>query len=344
MKKTALLAFLGIITLSVLGAIIKASLPTALPQKQENRIRIGFSLGDLREERWQKDRDLFVEAAKKEGAFVQVTSAKSNALTQNAQIENLISQGVDVLVIAPYDSEKVSEIIPLAHKANIKVISYDRLIRNADVDFYVTFDNVKVGMMEAQGITKVKNKGNFAYIGGAPTDNNASLLRKGSMEILDPLIKKGDIKLVIDQFMTDWKPEEAYKTIKTYLAEGGKIDAIIAANDGTALGAIRALKEFGLDGKIPVSGQDAELSACQRIVEGTQTLTIYKPLSLLANKAAEIAVSLAKGEKPISNNSTFNGKLDVPSFFLDSTLVTKTNMESTVIKDNFHSKNEIYRQ
>lgn len=308
-----------------------------------SNIRIGFALGDLREERWQKDRDLFVAAAKKLGVYTQVESANSNAELQNTQVENLISQGVNVIVIAPYDGEKISGVVELAHKANIKIVAYDRLIKNSDLDFYVSFDNVKVGNMEAQGVTAVKNSGNFAYIGGAPTDNNANLLKQGSMEVLNPLIKKGSVKLVIDEFMTDWKPEEAYKTIKNYLSSGKKLDAIVAANDGTAFGAIRALKEYNLDGKIPVSGQDAELSACQRVVQGTQTLTVYKPIPALAEKAAEIAVALARGEVPMSNNKTNNGKIDVQSFFLDPIMVTKDNMNETVVKDGFHSKNLIYQ-
>ncbi len=312
-------------------------------QQKESSIRIGFSLGDLREERWQRDKELFVAEAEKLGAYVQVTSANSDAELQKNQIENLISQGVDVLVIVPYDAEKIAETIELAHTAGIKVVAYDRLIKNSDVDYYVTFDNAKVGEMEAEAVVTVKNSGNFAYIGGAPTDNNASLLKQGSMKVLSPLIKSDSIKLVVDEFMTDWKPEEAYKTIKNYLATGKKLDAVVAANDGTAFGAIRALKEFNLDGKIPVSGQDAELSACQRVIEGTQTVTVYKPISALAAKAAQIAISIAKGEETKSNNNTNNGKIDVPSFYLDPIKVTKENMDSTVIKDGYHTKEQVYQ-
>jgi D-xylose transport system substrate-binding protein len=346
MKNIAALVLIGAII--ILGLAFLAYRFILLPKSSsqqanyENSIRIGFSLGDLREERWQRDRDLFVAAAEKSGAYVQVTSANSDAALQNTQVENLIAQGVNVLVIAPYDGEKIASTIALAHKANIKVIAYDRLIKNSDVDFYVSFDNVKVGNMEASGVTAVKNSGNFAYIGGAPTDNNASLLKQGSMEVLTPLIKSGAVKLVVDQFTADWKPEVAYNTVKSYLATGGKLDAVVAANDGTAFGAIRALNEFNLAGKVPVSGQDAELAACQRVVLGTQTLTVYKPIPALAQKAAELAITLAKGAVPVANNKTNNGKIDVPSFFLDPIKVTKENMDATVIKDGFHTKDEIY--
>lgn len=346
MKKLAAIVLVGSIVLIALVVILSKIFlkqPSEQQSNSANNLRIGFSLGDLREERWQKDRDLFVAAAEKLGAYVQVTSANSDAELQKNQIENLISQGVNVLVIVPYDAEKIADTIELAHKSKIKVLSYDRLIRNSDLDYYVTFDNAKVGEMEAQAITAIKKSGNFAYIGGAPTDNNSKLLKQGSMNVLSPLIKDGTVKLVVDQFMTDWKPEEAYKTIKQYLTNGGKLDAVVAANDGTAFGAIRALKEFKLDGKVPVSGQDAELSACQRVIEGTQTVTVYKPIPALAAKAAEIAVTLAKGEVATPNNKTNNGKIDVPSFYLDPIMVTKENMDATVIKDGFHTRDQVYQ-
>jgi D-xylose transport system substrate-binding protein len=346
MKKIAAIVVVGSIVLIAIAIFLSKTFfkqPSLKETNSASNLRIGFSLGDLREERWQKDRDLFVAAAEKLGAYVQVTSANSDADLQKNQIENLISQGVNVLVIMPYDAEKVASTIELAHKAKIKVLSYDRLIRDSDLDYYVTFDNAKVGQMEAQAVMAVKNTGNVAYIGGAPSDNNSKFLKQGAMSVLSPLIKDGSIKLVVDQFTPDWKPEEAYKTIKQYLSTGGKLDAVVAANDGTAFGSIRALKEYKLDGKVPVSGQDAELSACQRVIEGTQTVTVYKPIPALAQKAAEIAVALAKGEISPANNKTNNGKIDVPSFYLDPIMVTKENMDATVIKDGFHTKEQVYQ-
>lgn len=346
-KKTPLILISLVIVATLLFFIVRYFLTKPSTPDQTNNInsiRIGFSMGDLREERWQKDRDFFVAAAKKLGAYVQVTSANSDANLQNTQIENMVSQGMDIIVIVPYDSEKVKTAVDAAHKANIKVLSYDRLIRGADVDFYITFDNAKVGKLQAQGVTAVQSKGNFAYVGGAPTDNNSSLLKKGSMEVLSPLIKDGSIKLVVDKFTTGWKPEEAYKTIKEYLAKGGKLDAVVAANDGTAFGVIKALKEYGLDGKVPVSGQDAELSACQRVIVGTQTVTVYKPLNLIAEKAAEIAVFMARGGIPTPNNKTNDGKIEVPSFYLEPILVTKENIDEVIIKDGFYTKSQLYQK
>ena len=305
-------------------------------------VLIGFSLGTTREERWFQDRDLFVQKAQELGATVIVTLSDYDVAQQTTQIENLISQGVSVIVIIPSDSEKIAPAIAEAKQAGVKVIAYDRLIKNSDVDLYISFDNVKVGELQAQSILDVAGRGKFAYIGGAPTDNNSALLKEGAMNILDPKIKSGEVSLVVDEFMTDWKPEEAYKTIKTYLDSGKSLDAVVAANDGTASGVIQALQEKGLAGKIPVSGQDAELSATQRIIAGTQTSTVYKPISSLAYKAAEIAVNMANGQAPETNNSIDNGKIQVPSYFIEPTIVNKENMTQTIIKDGFHTYNEVY--
>jgi len=307
-----------------------------------NPIRIGFSLGTLREERWQKDRDFFIAEAEKQGAYVQVVSANSDAELQNQQIENLISQHVDILVIVPQDASKAAEIIDSAHEKGIKVLAYDRLIKHKNVDFYVSFDNMKVGMLQAEGVLKIKPSGKFAYIGGSPTDNNSSQLKKGSMQVLNPLIQSGKISLTVDSFTPDWRPDDAYATVKQALTANKTIDAIVAANDGTAYGAIRALEEYHLSGKIPVSGQDAELAACQRIVNGTQTMTVYKPISKLAKTAADLAVQIAKGEQPKDSISVNNGIADIPAFLIEPIPVDRTNMDETIIKDGYHSREDVY--
>jgi len=306
-------------------------------------ILIGFSMGTTREERWFKDRDLFVARAQELGATVSVTLSDYDVEKQILQIENLISQGVSVIVVIPADSEKIGPAIEKANQAGVKVIAYDRLIRNSDINLYISFDNVKVGELQGESILAVKDKGNFAYIGGSPTDNNASLLKRGTMNVLSPKTTSGEINLVIDRFMTDWKPEEAYKTIKDYLATGASLDAVIAANDGTASGVIQALKEKGLAGKVPVSGQDAELSATQRIIAGTQTSTVYKPIGSLAYKAAEISVAMALGRMPKTTQVIDNGKISVPSYFLEPVIVNKENMMTTVVGSGFHTYEEVYK-
>jgi D-xylose transport system substrate-binding protein len=204
--------------------------------------KIGFSIDDLRLERWARDRDYFNAAADKLGAKVYVQSADGSEQRQIAQIENLISRGVDVLVIVPYNATVLNNAIREAKKAKIKVVSYDRLILNADVDAYISFDNKAVGELQAQSLVALKPKGNYYLLGGAPTDNNAKILREGQLKVLQPLADKGDIKIVGKQWVKDWSASEAMSIVENALtANGNKIDAVVASNDATAGGAIQAL-------------------------------------------------------------------------------------------------------
>ncbi|MFC4768579.1 D-xylose ABC transporter substrate-binding protein [Effusibacillus consociatus] len=313
--------------------------------KKDKKIVVGFSMDTLKEERWQKDKALFEKKVRELGADVKTLAANGDSATQLSQAEQLISEGVDVLVVVPYNAEAAAAIVKKAHDAGIKVLSYDRLIKNADVDLYVSFDNVRVGEMQAKAIVAKAPKGNFAYIGGADTDNNAILFRQGAMNVLKPLADKGDIKIVYDQYSKDWKPEEALKNMENALtANKNNIQAVVAANDGTAGGVVQALKGQNLAGKLPVSGQDAELAALQRIVEGTQTMTVYKPITKIANMAAELAVKMAKKETVTeAEQKVNNGKIDVPSVLLPPVPVSKENLVETVIKDGYQKLEEVFK-
>jgi D-xylose transport system substrate-binding protein len=299
--------------------------------------KIGFSIDDLRVERWTRDRDFFTQAAEQLGAKVYVQSADASEQRQMAQIENLISRGVDVLVIVPYNATVLNNTIREAKKAKIKVISYDRLILNADVDAYISFDNKAVGEMQAQSLVQVKPKGNYYLLGGAPTDNNAKILREGQMTVLQPLIDKGNIKVVGKQWVKDWSSAEAMSIVENALtANANKIDAVVASNDGTAGGAIQALAAQKLAGKVAVSGQDADLAAVRRVIGGTQTMTVYKPLKQIASSAAKLAVQLVRGEKPAYNAQLDNGFKKVDSLLLKPVLLNKSNVD-LVVKDGFYT-------
>ncbi|MFE8698656.1 D-xylose ABC transporter substrate-binding protein [Cytobacillus sp. FJAT-53684] len=310
----------------------------------EKKIKIGFSMDTLEEERWLKDRDLFRVSVEALDAEVEIMAANGDDALQISQSETLISQGIDVLVIVPHNAEATAAIVHKAHKAGIKVIAYDRLVKNADIDLYVSFDNEEVGKLQAEAITKRVPRGNYVYIGGAITDNNAILLKKGVFSVLQPLIDSGDIKIVYDQWTKDWTPANALLNMETALkVNGTQIDAVIAANDATAGGVIQALAVKELSGKVPVAGQDAELAAAQHIVEGTQTMTVYKPIRALTEKVAELAVKLAKGEKVETNQKVNNGKVEVPSVLLSPIAVDQTNIDQTIIADGFHSREDVYR-
>jgi D-xylose transport system substrate-binding protein len=309
------------------------------------KITIGFSMDTLKEERWQRDRDLFVAKAEEMGARVLVQAANGDDALQNSQAENLLTQGVDVLLVAPHNGKTAAVIVESAHKAGVPVIAYDRLINDADLDLYISFDNIGVGEMQASYLVQRKPAGAYVLIGGAPTDNNALLFRKGQMNVIRPLVDKGAIKIVSDQWAKDWQAVEALKIMENALTRSGnQVDAVVASNDGVAGGAIQALAEQKLAGKVLVSGQDAELAACQRIVAGTQSMTVYKPIRILAHKAAEVAMKLARKEghgeatKPLNN-----GKIDVPSILLQPVAVDKDNMAATVLADGYHKLEDVYR-
>lgn len=337
LKRLVGLTLAGVVSLSLVSLV-------GCGQGGEKKVKIGFSMDTLKEERWQRDRDLFVAHSKERGVEAIVQTANGDDAIQLSQVENLLTQGIDALVVVPHNAEAAAAIVEKAHEAGIKVISYDRLIRNADVDLYVSVDPVAVGRLQAQAITQRVPKGKYVLIEGADTDNNAYLLKKGQMEILKPLIDKGDIKVVFDQWTKEWKPEEAMRNMENALtANKNKIDAVIAANDGTAGGVIQALAAQGLDGKIPVSGQDAELAACQRVVEGKQTMTIYKPLKALAEGAADAAIAFAKGQPVKADQTMNNGKVEVPSVLLAPLSADKETMASTVIKDGYQPLEQVYK-
>jgi D-xylose transport system substrate-binding protein len=310
------------------------------------KIKIGLSLDTLKEERWQHDRDLFVAKAKELGVDVLVQAANSNDALQNSQAENLLTEGVNVLVVVPHNGKSAATIVDSAHKLGVPVIAYDRLIMDSDLDLYISFDNVKVGEYQAQYLVQRKPKGNYVLIGGAPTDNNAKLFRQGQMNILSPLLKSGDIKIVTDQWADDWLPVKALQIMENALTQNhNQVDAVVVSNDGTAGGAIQALAEQNLAGKVLVSGQDADLAGCQRIVAGTQSMTVYKPIKKLAEKAAEIAVAMAK-KQPLTDPTSLipNGKKDVTSILIEPIQVDKDNMDATVIADGYQKKEDVYKK
>src|SRR5579859_1537009 len=307
-------------------------------------LRIGLSFDSLELERWQHDRDAFIARAKQLGADVSVQSADGQDATQVRQCENLLTSGVDVLVIVPHNAEVMASAVNSAKGQGVPVLSYDRLIRNSNVDVYISFDNRRVGQLQAKYLLDHATKGNYILIGGSPTDNNAHMVRDGQMDILKPAIDRGDITIVADQWAKDWLPSEALRHTENALTQANNnVVAVVASNDSTAGGAIQALQEQKLAGKIFVSGQDADVAAAQRIAAGTQSMTVYKPIVPLATKAAEVAVALAKGQRVETNETVNNGKKNVAAILLQPIVVDRSNLSSTVIKDGFLKMEDVYR-
>lgn len=311
-------------------------------QKKEN-VKVGFLIHSFEQERWQNDRDFLVQKVEELGGSVIVKVADNNADKQLAQAIELLAEGIDVLVVIPVDQFAAAEIVKKAHEQNIKVISYDRLIKNCKLDYYVSTDNVEIGSLQANYLTTIRPKGNYALIGGAMNDNNSQLLYLGQRNVLQPLVERGDIKIVYNEFTKHWGEDEGYEQGKKLLKLHPEVDAIIAGNDAIARGVIKALKEAGKD-NVLLAGMDADLENLQEIVAGRQTCTVYKPYEKLATTAAEIAVKLAQNE-PFENTfqTVSNGAKLVPTVFHNGMIVNKENLKLTVISEGYQTEEEVYK-
>jgi D-xylose transport system substrate-binding protein len=301
-----------------------------------SKLKIGFSIEAMKGERWGTDLDAFEARAKQLGAEVISSDAKGDDDLQFQQVRDMIKAGIKVLVLLPHDTAKAARMVQAAKSANVKVISYDRLAQNSDVDLYVSFDRIEIGKMQAEYLVKMAPTGNYVLIAGSPNDEGAKILYEEQMKVLRPYIDRGDIKVVAAGYTNDWRPTEAYLSmLNTITAAQGNITAVLASNDGMAGGAIQALRDHNLAGKVLVSGQDADLAAIICIAEGTQTMTVYKSITNEATRAAEEAVHLAQGEKVDAEETTSNGKIMVPTILLEPVVVTKDNIKTTVVKDGF---------
>jgi len=306
--------------------------------------QIGLLMDTTARERWVKDRDAFVEKVEENKGSVIVKVADSNADVQFQQALELINQGVDVLVIIPVDMVVAAGIVKMAKNRQIPVISYDRLIRDADIDFYVSTDAIDIGEKQARFLTTITPTGNYALIGGPTSDNNSYQLYLGWMNVLQPLVDKGDIKIVGSKFVSHWDSDDGYQMIKEIIDNGETIDAIIAGNDALASGAIKELQQAGLEGKVLVAGQDADIGAIRNIILGNQTITVYKPVVSMAYNAADAAIKMAKGKNP-SDNMSFtvnNGQRLVPAVLLSGQVVNKQNIRMTVVSEGFVEEQEIF--
>lgn len=307
-------------------------------------ISIGFSMDTLKEERWQRDKDLVEKRANELGMKVSVQVANGDDNLQIKQAENLLTQGVDVLIVAPHNGEVAASIVEAAHRQGVPVIAYDRLIKNSDVDLYISHQVVKMGEMQARYLLEHVNKkpANFVVVGGSPTDNNALLLHEGQMNVLRPAAERGDVKIIADQYAKEWQANEALKIVENALTlANNQVDAVVCSNDGTARGAVQALQGQNLAGKVLVSGQDADLASLKLIVEGLQTMTIYKSIQPLAYGAVDAAIKLARGEQLTTTDTIDNGFKKVPAILLEPVAVDRNNLLSTIVKDGYHKLEEI---
>lgn len=311
------------------------------------KLKIGIALPTQQEERWVRDLATMQAKARELGLDARVAIARNDQAQQNTQIEQLLSQGIKVLILAPHDGEGAAIAVRKAREDGVKVISYDRLIMGTDVDVYLSFDNVAVGECQGRWITGKMPKGSYIILSGAPTDNNARLFKQGAMNFIQPLIDKGDVKVVLDQPVVDWQPANAQKIVENALTLcDNRVDAILAPNDGTAGGAIAALDPQGLSGKVPITGQDSDLSAAQRIVRGVQGMTVFKDTRRLGGEAITLAMKMAKGEDisgDINGRTVNNEYMDVPSVLLTPVAVDKDNIDQVLIESGYLNREDVYK-
>lgn len=306
---------------------------------KEEKIQIGMSFDSFVIERWQRDRDVFVSVAKELGAEVNVQNANGVVEEQQKQIDYFIQKGMDVIVIIAIDPASLRDSVKKAKAAGIRVVSYDRLIDDADIDLYISFDNEMVGEMMARALL-IKQIDNVIMIGGSPTDNNVPMV-EGAFK---RLMAKHRVNILDSVHAENWRAEEAADYIYKNPNMVEQADAIMCGNDDLATQAVRALSENRQAGEIYVVGQDADLAACQRIVEGTQVMTVYKPVEKLATRAAEAAVALANGEELAGDDVTFlrSGAYRVPYIALEPISVNRGNIDEVIIGSGFHLKEDVY--
>lgn len=309
-------------------------------ENDDTPMKIGFIAETFTVERWEVDRDIFVIKARELGAEVIVQNAYENSERQIQIAREMISEGVDALVIIAYEKDALADVVKYAADNGVIVVAYDRLILDGNVDLYISFDNYEVGRLMGQELTKAVPAGRFLLLNGASTDNNATYFRKG---YLDFLSQTEGVQIIEETWISDWRDEVAYNFMSEFLSNGGEVDAVIAANDRVADGAIRALSEIQLAGIIPVTGQDAELGACRRIVEGTQLMTVYKPIRILAEGAAQAVVDLVNGKELEDYSYISDGTYDVKYIEYTPIAVTKDNIEETVIQDGVYTKEQVYK-
>ncbi len=307
-------------------------------EKGDGPVMIGLTFDSFIIERWERDRDIFVSTAKDLGAEVNVQNAGGNVKKQKEQIDYFIDRKMDVIVIVAVDSDALSNEVRKARDAGIRVIAYDRLVNNADVDLYISFNNETVGKFMADAIIAgTGGKGRILKINGPSKDNNVSLINRG----FDDEIRDSGIEVIDTYYASEWKGEEAFNYLSEHPEQADSVDAVMCGNDSLAGQAVRYYSEKRRAGNVVIVGQDADLDACQRVVEGTQAMTVYKPIERLAKQAAQWAVDLVKGSRT-AEATIHDGKYDVPYVSIEPMMVNRDNIDSIIIGSGFHLREDVY--
>ena len=326
------------------------------------KIKVGLSFSDFATERWANEEKILRKLLEDKGYEVLTQEANHDVKAQNDQIDNMVSQGVKALIVIAEDGDAVVTSVDKAADAGVAVIAYDRLIKSPKIAGYISFNNVEVGRQQADGVMKALDIANWdtaangparvVKLGGSPTDNNAILFRKGQDEVVDPLVKDGKVEIVADQWVDNWDAANALKLMENILTGANNdVDAVVASNDGTALGALQALSAQGLAGKVPISGQDATADGCNSIVKGELTVSILKDIRNLSPIAVDMTDNLLNG-KPVEGLEEFtmaeltnddSKQGNVKALFLPVEQVNKDNVFDLCVKNGFQSYDDVFR-
>ncbi len=317
---------------------------TEVSENGDEKLVIGVALPTAQEERWVRDREAIEAVAAEMGIEVLVQVANNDSDKQFSQIENLVAQGIDALIFTPVDTGAVSSIIESVHEEGIIVVNYDRMPSDCYLDASIKYDDVRNGELIASAVAEQVKKGKYVILNGDKSSGSSVvMLHEGMLSQIQDYVDAGDVTIVTDQYCKEWKSEEALAYMENALsANDNDIQAVLAMNDGIASGAIQALEAQGLAGKVAVTGMDAELSAAQRIVEGTQTSTLFKDTKALAKLALTTTVKLVKGEEAGLTGTENNGLMDVPTLSLDAIVVIKDNLDEVLIGGGYMTKEEVY--
>ena len=354
----------------IMAAVAACAAPAAAPAGTQattapaaaEKVKIGLSFSDFATERWKPESEIIKAGLEKLGYEVLVQEANHDVKLQNDQIDNMVSQGVKALIVVAEDGDAVATSVDKAADAGVKVIAYDRLIKSPKIAGYISFNNQEVGRQQADGVMKAlgieawdasaNGPAKVVMLGGSPTDNNAILFRKGQMDIVQPLVDAGKVEVVADQWVDNWDAANASKLMENILtAQQNKIDAVVASNDGTGLGALTSMKAQGLAGKVPISGQDATADGCNSIVKGELTVSILKDIRNLGPLSVDMADKLIKGEAitnlkeytmaDLTNDPAKTG--NVNALFLPVEQVNKDNAFDLCVKNGFQQYDDVYR-
>jgi D-xylose transport system substrate-binding protein len=323
-----------------------APLPAPEPAAgKRGGLRVGLSLHGQNDERWVKDKLTMLAEARKRGIDLRVQVGDQTAERQLAQCEDLFAQGIKVLILSAQDATGAATIIDKASKAGVQVICYDRLVLNSPHDYYyLSFDSVKVGEFMGETLARKMPKGNYVFLRGDTRDNNARLVYEGQMKALKPLIDKGAINVVLDESIPNWTAEGAQQRCEKAIASGVRVDAVASSNDQMAGGCVKALEAHGLAGKVPITGQDAELAAAIRVLQGTQSMTVLKDTRDLGKRAIEMADLLARGKQVTTTQTVNNNKRQVKAVLLTPYLIDKDNLDQRLIQTGYLNKAAVYRK